>query len=106
MKHEQITVTTSHQNIIGTLAKELQEKINYCNSQTEKDHCILRNTAAISRIKNSFYTNCLELSSQLNFAEINHFMKVAAKNEERIEIWVEEFRNLRKQSRQPGYFLL
>jgi hypothetical protein len=106
LKNKQISTVSSHQSVIRMLAREIQEKLKYCGSQTEKDHCILSNLSAISSLKNSFYESCLTMATRLNHQEAVSFFNIASANEARICQWTLESKKPQKKTTYNNYLLL
>ena len=90
LENEQISPITSHQNTIGIMSRELHEKLKYCSSQSEKEHCLKNNIAAISCLKNNFYEGCRKIATELGLQEAERFFKIAAENEARVWKWTKE----------------
>lgn len=90
LENEQISPITSHQNTIGIMSRELHEKLKYCSTQSEIEHCIMKNITTISCLKNNFYEGCRKVAAQLSLKEAEEFFKIAAGNEARVWKWTME----------------
>jgi hypothetical protein len=106
LENEQISPITSHHNIIGIMSRKLHEKLKYCRTQTEKEHCLMNNIAAISCLKNNFYDECGKIAAQLNLQEAEYFFRMAAENEARVWKWTTESRTPVKETNKNHYLLL
>lgn len=90
LENKQISPITSNQSTIGIMSRELREKLKYCNTQLEKEHCLKNNIAAISCLKNNFYEGCRKIAAKISLQEAEEFFKVAAENEARVWKWTME----------------
>jgi hypothetical protein len=106
LENKQISTLNTHQSVIRMLSHEIKEKLKYCASQIEKEHCILSNIAAISCLKTKFYDSCLTMATRLNHQEAMSFFHTASANEKRICKWTSESKKPQKESNNNHYLLL
>ncbi len=106
LTHKQISTISSHQSIIKMLAREIEEKLKFCSSVMEKEHCIMSNIAAISCLKNSFYDNCLTIARNLNNEIAASFFTVASANEVRVFQWTLERKKTTQETSYMHYLFL
>lgn len=106
LTHKQISTISPPQSIIKMLAREIEEKLKFCSSIMEKEHCIMGNIAAISCLKNRFYDSCLTIASNLNHEKAVSFFNLASDNEARVFKWTLERKNIPKESTYMHYLFL
>lgn len=106
LQHKQISAITLQHNIIGTISRELHEKLKYCSTPTEIEHCIMSYITAICCLKNNFYGRCQKMAAQLNLPDAVSFLKTAAENEARIWKWTIEQQEPFTLSKKNHYLLL
>ena len=106
LENKQISTHNSRQGVIMILSNEITEKLKYCTSQIEKEHCILSNITAISCLKIIFYDSCLAMATRLNQQEAMSFFHTASANEKRICKWTSESKKYQKETNNNYYLLL
>ena len=103
---KRISITGEQRNIVKLLSGFLREKLKYCNSRSETDHCIRTNIISINKLKHCYYQQLLQIATELKEEETTQFFSKAAANEMRVSQWITEYSHQRNQVDSNYYLML
>lgn len=94
---------------VTTLWRDTKEKLHYCNSELETDHCIVTSLLQMTAIKIYQCQQAALLSEKLGHTAIKNVLQNMAENEQRILKWLTELQEKEKieqEESSSGYTLL
>ena len=101
-----VSIAGQHQNIIKLFSGDLREKLKYCNSRRETDHCIWANITYINKLKLCHYQHLLQTANEIEQTETARFFSTAAENESRLNQWMTDYNSQRIEPKKNYYLML
>lgn len=96
IKEGGIGVLLQPNSLFTTVWRDAKEKLHYCNSESEVDHCIVLSLLCIATLKAHLYDQAARLSEKLGHLPLKKILQTLLENEQRIVAWLQELQEKEK----------
>ena len=90
IKEGGIGVLLQPNSMASVLCRDTKEKLNYCNLETEIDHCLVSSLISIATLKANYYQQVVRLSDKLGHSSMKTLLQNIMENEQRVMNWLQE----------------